>query len=130
MYSTYTCTCTCLQYSLTHSSYFSQCYGYDCQKRSNLLAIDTDTLLFTAGNYLVFVSISTGGHTYLRSLGGKSIGAITVSIILNTSIIIIIIIIILVHVCTCNSNSIILILMLFAISLYALLYHTSMCRVD
>ena len=70
-----------LQYSLTHS-YYSQCYGYDCQKRSNLLAIDTDTLLYTAGNYLVFVSISTGGHIYLRSLGGKSIGAITVSVIL------------------------------------------------
>ena len=71
-----------LVYSLTHysSSLHSQCFSYDCHKRSNLLALDTDTLLYAAGNYLVFISISTGRHVYLRSIGGRSIGAITVSI--------------------------------------------------
>ena len=62
------------------SSLHSQCFSYDFHKRSNLLALDTDTLLYAAGNYLVFISISTGRHVYLRSIGGRSIGAITVSI--------------------------------------------------
>lgn len=46
-----------------------------------MLALDEDTLLHAAGNLIVLLTLSTGKHTYLRSLGGGGIGAITVSTI-------------------------------------------------
>lgn len=69
--------------------YCRQSFGYDCQKRSNLLLIDEDTLLYGAGNLLVLFKISSREQTYLRTLGGGGIGAITVCYIIVSSLIII-----------------------------------------
>ena len=59
---------------------YRQSFGYDCHKRSNLLLVDEDTLIYSAGNVLVLLKISTREHVYLRTLGGGGIGAITVNI--------------------------------------------------
>jgi WD40 repeat protein len=53
-------------------------FGFECQKRSNLIALDKDVIAFAAGNFVNIINLETGEHTYLRSLSGGGIGAIAV----------------------------------------------------
>ncbi|XP_067402528.1 LOW QUALITY PROTEIN: cilia- and flagella-associated protein 44 [Emydura macquarii macquarii] len=53
-------------------------FGYDCTKRANLLLLDSRTLLYVAGNQLVFLDLKTKYQSYLRSSSGGGIGIITV----------------------------------------------------
>ncbi|CAM4444167.1 unnamed protein product [Caretta caretta] len=53
-------------------------FGYDCTKRANLLLLDSQTLLYVAGNQLVLLDLKTKYQSYLRSSSGGGIGIITV----------------------------------------------------
>ncbi|XP_012883971.1 PREDICTED: cilia- and flagella-associated protein 44 [Dipodomys ordii] len=53
-------------------------FGYDCRKRSNLQRIDSNSVIYIAGNQLVFLNFKTKEQTYLRSCSGEGIGAIAV----------------------------------------------------
>ncbi|XP_075252601.1 cilia- and flagella-associated protein 44-like isoform X3 [Convolutriloba macropyga] len=53
-------------------------FGYDCTKRANLHLLDEDHLLFSAGSLVVVLSMKLRKHTYLKVIGGGSVGAITV----------------------------------------------------
>ncbi|XP_063718325.1 cilia- and flagella-associated protein 44-like isoform X2 [Symsagittifera roscoffensis] len=53
-------------------------FGYDCTKRANLHILDEDHLLFSAGSLTVVLSIKLRKHTYLKVIGGGSVGALTV----------------------------------------------------
>ncbi|KAJ8002958.1 hypothetical protein DPEC_G00164360 [Dallia pectoralis] len=55
---------------LTHS------FGYDCGRRANLQLLDEQSLVFVAGNILVFLDIQTKEQRYLRSCSGRGIGTI------------------------------------------------------
>ncbi|XP_028297730.1 cilia- and flagella-associated protein 44-like [Gouania willdenowi] len=57
--------------SLSHS------FGYDSERRSNLMLLDDRTLVFIAGNLLVLLQVHTKEQRYLRSCSGEGIGAIT-----------------------------------------------------
>ena len=57
----------------------SHSFGYECHKRSNLIALDRDVVAFAAGNFIQVVNLATMEHTYIRSLSGGGIGAIAVS---------------------------------------------------
>uniref|UniRef100_A0A8C6J259 Cilia- and flagella-associated protein 44 n=1 Tax=Melopsittacus undulatus TaxID=13146 RepID=A0A8C6J259_MELUD len=51
-------------------------FGYDCTRRANLLMMDSQTLLYIAGNYVVLLDLKTESHRYVRSSGGGGIGFI------------------------------------------------------
>ncbi|XP_065532760.1 cilia- and flagella-associated protein 44 isoform X1 [Lathamus discolor] len=51
-------------------------FGYDCTRRANLLMMDSQTLLYIAGNYVVLLDLKTKSHRYVRSSGGGGIGFI------------------------------------------------------
>ncbi|XP_013370508.1 PREDICTED: cilia- and flagella-associated protein 44 [Chinchilla lanigera] len=53
-------------------------FGYDCRKRANLQLLDSNTILYVAGNQLVLLDIKTKEQIYLRSSSGEGIGAIAV----------------------------------------------------
>ncbi|XP_048201777.1 cilia- and flagella-associated protein 44 [Perognathus longimembris pacificus] len=53
-------------------------FGYDCRKRANLHLIDSNSVIYVAGNQLVFLNLKTKEQTYLRSCSGAGIGAIAV----------------------------------------------------
>ncbi|XP_074839653.1 cilia- and flagella-associated protein 44 [Carettochelys insculpta] len=53
-------------------------FGYDCTKRANLQLLDSQTLLYVAGNQLVLLDLKTKYQRYLRSSSGGGIGVITV----------------------------------------------------
>ncbi|XP_074830119.1 cilia- and flagella-associated protein 44 isoform X4 [Natator depressus] len=53
-------------------------FGYDCTKRANLQLLDSQTLLYVAGNQLVLLDLKTKYQSYLRSSSGGGIGIITV----------------------------------------------------
>ena len=57
----------------------SHSFGYDCQKRSNLLMLDTHTCVFAAGNVVQLLNLQTKEQRYLRSTSGGGIGALAVS---------------------------------------------------
>ncbi|KAM6447444.1 cilia- and flagella-associated protein 44 isoform 1-T1 [Liasis olivaceus] len=57
--------------SLMHS------FGYDCTRRANLQMLDSQTLLYIAGNQLVLLDLKLNYQRYLRSTGGGGIGVIT-----------------------------------------------------
>ncbi|KAM3837851.1 cilia- and flagella-associated protein 44 [Vipera latastei] len=57
--------------SLMHS------FGYDCTRRANLQMLDSQILLYIAGNQLVFLDLKSNYQRYLRSTGGGGIGVIT-----------------------------------------------------
>ena len=79
----------CLSYIRMHTQYLqfvlpsltltSHSFGFECQKRSNLVVLDKDVIAFAAGNFVNMIHVCTGGHTYLRSLSGGGIGALAVS---------------------------------------------------
>uniref|UniRef100_A0A672TLJ5 Cilia- and flagella-associated protein 44 n=1 Tax=Strigops habroptila TaxID=2489341 RepID=A0A672TLJ5_STRHB len=52
-------------------------FGYDCTRRANLLMMDSQTLLYIAGNHVVLLDLKTKSHRYIRSSGGGGIGFIT-----------------------------------------------------
>ncbi|XP_028297832.1 cilia- and flagella-associated protein 44-like isoform X4 [Gouania willdenowi] len=52
-------------------------FGYDSERRSNLMLLDDRTLVFIAGNLLVLLQVHTKEQRYLRSCSGEGIGAIT-----------------------------------------------------
>ncbi|XP_061222638.1 cilia- and flagella-associated protein 44 isoform X1 [Neopsephotus bourkii] len=51
-------------------------FGYDCTRRANLLMMDSQTLLYIAGNYVVLLDLKTKSHRYVQSSGGGGIGFI------------------------------------------------------
>ncbi|XP_055965110.1 cilia- and flagella-associated protein 44 [Sorex fumeus] len=53
-------------------------FGYDCQKRANLQLLDNKTILFVAGNQVVFLDLVTKEQSYLQSCSGRGIGVIGV----------------------------------------------------
>ncbi|XP_037381439.1 cilia- and flagella-associated protein 44 [Talpa occidentalis] len=53
-------------------------FGYDCRKRANLQLLDSNTLLYVAGNQLILLNYKTKEQTYLRSSSGRGIGVIGV----------------------------------------------------
>ncbi|XP_053710641.1 cilia- and flagella-associated protein 44 [Synchiropus splendidus] len=53
-------------------------FGYDSGRRSNLQLLEERTLVFIAGNHLVFIDIHTNEQRYLRSCSGQGIGSIAV----------------------------------------------------
>lgn len=56
----------------------SHSFGYECHKRSNLLVLSKDVLIFAAGNYVQLFNLSSKQQTYLRTLGGGGVGALAV----------------------------------------------------
>ena len=59
----------------------SHSYGYECQKRSNLVVLTKDTVAYAAGNLVVLLNLTTQEQSFFRSLGGGGIGAISVGYI-------------------------------------------------
>ncbi|KAM6162750.1 cilia- and flagella-associated protein 44 [Erethizon dorsatum] len=53
-------------------------FGYECRKRANLHLLDSNTLMYVAGNQLILLNIKTKEQIYLRSSSGEGIGAIGV----------------------------------------------------
>ncbi|KAM4888299.1 cilia- and flagella-associated protein 44 isoform 3-T3 [Thomomys bottae] len=53
-------------------------FGYDCRKRANLQLIDSNSMIYIAGNHLIFLNFKTKEQSYLRSCSGEGIGAIAV----------------------------------------------------
>uniref|UniRef100_A0ABM5FX06 Cilia- and flagella-associated protein 44 isoform X6 n=1 Tax=Pogona vitticeps TaxID=103695 RepID=A0ABM5FX06_9SAUR len=53
-------------------------FGYDCTKRANIQMLDSQTLLYIAGNQLVLLDLKFKYQRYLRSTSGGGIGVITV----------------------------------------------------
>ena len=68
-------------HALTHSP--SHSFGYECQKRSNLVVLAKDTVAFAAGNLVQLLALSTQEQTYIRTLGGGGVGALAVRSVLN-----------------------------------------------
>lgn len=57
----------------------SHSFGYECTKRENILVMDEETILFSAGNMVQLLNIKTQEQSYFRTTGGGGIGAIAVS---------------------------------------------------
>ncbi|XP_054683235.1 cilia- and flagella-associated protein 44 [Grus americana] len=53
-------------------------FGYDCTRSVNLLLMDSQTLMYIAGNQVVLLDLKTKSQNYLRSSSGGGIGFITV----------------------------------------------------
>ncbi|XP_007453209.1 PREDICTED: WD repeat-containing protein 52, partial [Lipotes vexillifer] len=53
-------------------------FGYDCRKRANLQLLDSNMVLYVAGNQLILLNLETKEQTYLRSSSGRGIGVIGV----------------------------------------------------
>ncbi|XP_074157296.1 LOW QUALITY PROTEIN: cilia- and flagella-associated protein 44 [Sminthopsis crassicaudata] len=53
-------------------------FGYDSTRRSNLHLLDSQTLIYVAGNQIVFLDLRTHEQSYLRSSSGRGIGAVAV----------------------------------------------------
>ncbi|XP_007945643.1 cilia- and flagella-associated protein 44 [Orycteropus afer afer] len=53
-------------------------FGYDSRKRANLQLLDSNTLMYIAGNQLILLDLKTKNQTYLRSSSGGGIGVIGV----------------------------------------------------
>ncbi|XP_019507772.1 PREDICTED: cilia- and flagella-associated protein 44 [Hipposideros armiger] len=51
-------------------------FGYDCKKRANLQLLDSNTVMYIAGNQLIFLNLKTKEQMYLRSSSGRGIGVI------------------------------------------------------
>ncbi|KFO87415.1 WD repeat-containing protein 52, partial [Buceros rhinoceros silvestris] len=52
-------------------------FGYDCTRSVNLLPMDSQTLMYIAGNQVVLLNLKTKCQSYLRSSSGGGIGFIT-----------------------------------------------------
>ena len=52
-------------------------FGYECQKRSNLVVLDRTTVAFSAGNHVQLLDLASLSQRCLRSLGGGGIGALS-----------------------------------------------------
>ncbi|XP_047648289.1 cilia- and flagella-associated protein 44 isoform X1 [Phacochoerus africanus] len=53
-------------------------FGYDCRKRANLQLLDSNTMMYIAGNQLILLDLKTKEQMYLRSSSGRGIGVIGV----------------------------------------------------
>ncbi|XP_029426224.1 cilia- and flagella-associated protein 44 [Nannospalax galili] len=53
-------------------------FGYDCKKRANLQLLDSNTVMYIAGNQLVLLDFRSKEQIYLQSSSGQGIGAIGV----------------------------------------------------
>ncbi|XP_020926019.1 cilia- and flagella-associated protein 44 isoform X1 [Sus scrofa] len=53
-------------------------FGYDCRKRANLQLLDSNTMMYIAGNQLILLDLKTKEQMYLRSSSGGGIGVIGV----------------------------------------------------
>ncbi|XP_009865400.1 PREDICTED: WD repeat-containing protein 52, partial [Apaloderma vittatum] len=51
-------------------------FGYDCTRSANLLPMDSQTLMYIAGNQVVLLDLRTKSQSYLRSTSGGGIGFI------------------------------------------------------
>ncbi|KFQ82177.1 WD repeat-containing protein 52, partial [Phaethon lepturus] len=52
-------------------------FGYDCTRSVNLLLMDSQTLMYIAGNQVVLLDLKTKSQSHLRSSSGGGIGFIT-----------------------------------------------------
>ena len=57
---------------------FSHSFGYESQKRANLIALGADVIAYASGNFIALFNIETSETTYIRSLSGGGIGALAV----------------------------------------------------
>jgi hypothetical protein len=57
----------------------SHSFGYECTKRENLHILDTNTVVFSAGNLVQILNLKTMEQTYIGGTNDGGIGAITVS---------------------------------------------------
>ncbi|XP_006522026.1 cilia- and flagella-associated protein 44 isoform X2 [Mus musculus] len=64
--------------TLSHVPCSSHSFGYDCRKRANLQLLDSNTLLYVAGNQMVLLDFKDKTQIYLQSSSGQGIGAIGV----------------------------------------------------
>nr|KAF6473606.1 cilia and flagella associated protein 44 [Rousettus aegyptiacus] len=53
-------------------------FGYDCTRRANLQLLDSNTMMYIAGNQLILLNLKTKEQFYLRSSSGRGIGIIGV----------------------------------------------------
>ncbi|EDV19473.1 uncharacterized protein TRIADDRAFT_33519 [Trichoplax adhaerens] len=53
-------------------------FGYECTKASNLFMMDTQHVLFSAGNFVQILNLTSGQQQHIRTTGGGGIGAIAV----------------------------------------------------
>nr|XP_045003959.1 cilia- and flagella-associated protein 44 [Jaculus jaculus] len=53
-------------------------FGYDCRRRANLQLLDSNTVMYMAGNKLILLDFKTKEQTYLHTSSGQGIGAIGV----------------------------------------------------
>ncbi|XP_042312653.1 cilia- and flagella-associated protein 44 isoform X2 [Sceloporus undulatus] len=53
-------------------------FGYDCMRRANIQMLDSQTLLYIAGNHLVLLDLQFKYQRYIRSTSSGGIGVITV----------------------------------------------------
>ncbi|KAI5948508.1 Cilia- and flagella-associated protein 44 [Manis javanica] len=53
-------------------------FGYDCRKRANLQLLDSNTVMYIAGNQLILLNLKTKEQSYLRSSSNRGIGVIGV----------------------------------------------------
>ena len=67
-------------YILFLDCYFSHSFGYECEKRSNLVVVAKDMVVYAAGNLVVLLDLDTQQQTCIRSLGEGGIGALAVSL--------------------------------------------------
>ncbi|XP_072192974.1 cilia- and flagella-associated protein 44 [Excalfactoria chinensis] len=51
-------------------------FGYDCIRSVNLMVLDSQSLLYVAGNQVVILNLKTKSQSYLRSSSGGGIGFI------------------------------------------------------
>ncbi|KFW01147.1 WD repeat-containing protein 52, partial [Eurypyga helias] len=56
---------------------FKHSFGYDCTRSVNLLLMDSQTLMYIAGNQVVLLDLKTESQRYLRSSSSGGIGFIT-----------------------------------------------------
>ena len=59
--------------------WISHSFGYECEKRSNLVVVAKDLVVYAAGNLVVLLDLDSQQQTCIRSLGGGGIGALAVS---------------------------------------------------
>ena len=58
----------------------SHSFGYECTKRENLHILDTNTVVFSAGNLVQILDLKTMEQTYIGGTNDGGIGAIAVSV--------------------------------------------------
>ena len=57
----------------------SHSFGFDCKKRSNLLVVSSEIIVFTTGNFLQVLNVKSKEQVNIHTTHGGGMGAIAVS---------------------------------------------------